>query len=123
MAIEADRWHLIRRDLDDYYHALEDLLEATAVNYLEAMMDSAPHAQVALEFSEKLPSLMDLYDRAVKNRDVLDALRAHLTITSANGIAVPNPPFFNSVLSPMNWREFVGNIDGLKLRLREQIAA
>ena len=86
-------------------------------------MDSAPHAQVSREFSEKLPSLMDLYDRAVKSRDVLDALRAHLTITSANGIAVQNPPFFNSVLSPMNWREFVGNIDRLKLRLREQIAA
>ncbi|MBI5397707.1 MAG: hypothetical protein HZA91_20610 [Verrucomicrobia bacterium] len=122
--MRPERWHLIRNNLDAYYHALEQLLQITAVEYLDSMLEIAPREKVCTEFSESLPDLKGLYERATKNRDVLDALRqTRLAITNSGGGAVPSPGFFNSVLTPAKWEGFLANIAKFQQRLTERLVA
>ena len=39
--VQPERWFKIRENLDDYYRTLEQLLQITALDYLDAMLKSA----------------------------------------------------------------------------------
>lgn len=122
--VRPDRWFKIRNNLDEYYRALEQLLQITAGDYLDAMLDSAPLEKVAPDFTESLPELMTLYERAVQNRETLDQLRqTRLAISNPGGRAINRPEFFKSVLGDANWRLFLTNLARMQLLLRQRLAA
>jgi HKD family nuclease len=122
--VRPDRWFEIRNYLDDYYRALEQLLQITAVDYLDAMLESASLAEIAKEFSDSVPELTALYERAIKNRDILDQLRqTRLAITNPGGRAITHPDFFKSVLGMANWRPFETNIRRIQQHLKQRLVA
>jgi hypothetical protein len=122
--MRAERWHQIRSNLDAYYHELEQLLELTAVEYLDAMMEAAPREKVTLQFSEGLPELMALYERAIQNRAALDHLRqTRLSISNPGGRAISRPEFFKSVLGEEKWGVFVAKPSRTQKQLRDRLAA
>jgi hypothetical protein len=122
--MRAERWHQIRSNLDAYYHELEQLLELTAVEYLDAMMEAAPREKVTLQFSEGLPELMALYERAIQNRAALDHLRqTRLSISNPGGRAISRPEFFKSVLGEEKWGVFVAKLSRTQKQLRDRLAA
>jgi hypothetical protein len=96
--MHRDRWFKIRNNLNDYYHALEHLLQITASDYLDAMLESASLERIRQEFSDSLPDLTALYERAIQNRDTLDQLRqSRLAISTPDGRTTAHPDFFKSV--------------------------
>jgi len=122
--VRPDRWFKIRNNLDQYYRALEQLLQITAGDYLDAILDSAPIEKVAREFTESLPELMTLYERAIQNRETLDQLRqTKLSISNSGGQAINRPEFFKSILGEANWRLFTVNFARTQALLRHRLAA
>jgi hypothetical protein len=114
----------IRRNLDDYYRALQQLLQITAGDYLDAMLDSASIQKVAEEFSDSLPELMELYDRAIESRDILDQLRqTRLVISNLRGRVIERPRFFKSVLGDANWGAFLSDLRRMQQQLKRRLVA
>ncbi len=123
IAMSPDRWHRIRDNLDAYYRALEELLEITAVDYLDALLDATPAKKLRAEFESSLPDLTTLYERAVKNRDLLDRLqRERLAIETASG-PVHGPGFFSSILAPAKWFGFSARLAELQGKITSRLAA
>lgn len=121
--MSPDRWHRIRDNLDAYYRALGELLEITAVDYLEALFNAAPTEKIRAEFETGLPELAMLYERAVKNRDSLDTLqRDRLVIDTASG-PVRGPGFFCSILAPSRWSSFAARLAELQEKVTSRLAA
>lgn len=122
--VHPDRWFMIRNNLDEYYRALEQLLQITADDYLNAMLNSAPLEKVAPDFIECLPELMALYERAIQNREKLDQLRqTRLAIRNLGGQAISRPEFFKSVLGDANWNLFTTNLARVQYQLKQRLAA
>lgn len=117
------RWHQIRDNLDIYYCALRELLQLTAVNYLDAMIEAAPIKNIRAEFSDSLSEIMGLYNRAIKDRDSLDALQgSHLRIVTLLH-SVSGPGFFDSVLAPQKWKRYLASIRSLQAQLSKRLTA
>lgn len=118
-----ERWSQIRDNLDIYYFELGELLRLTAINYLDAMLKIAPAEKVQLEFGDDFTDLMQLYERATTNRDVLDTLQQlHLEIVTPVRRRT-GPGFFNSMLAPDKWVRFLEKTRGLQRKLAQRIAA
>ena len=118
-----DRWAQIRNQLAIYYLELFELLQRTAVDYLDAMIKSSTRAKVRAEFGDNLQKLVNLYDQAMKDRDVIDALqRSHLEIVTLTRHGV-GPGFFNTLLADDSWSRFQTRIRNLQVKLAERIAS
>jgi len=98
--VHPDRWFKIRNNLDDYYRTLEQLLQITAVDYLDAMLKSALREKTTQVFSDSLPELGALYKRAIRNRNTLDQLRQ---LASFNNVLEASCHLKRSIEWPARW--------------------
>jgi hypothetical protein len=123
LELNPDRWHQIRDNLDAYYRVLEELVEITTVDYLNALLDAGSSSKISAEFVESLPFLDNLLERAIRNRQILIQLQqTRLVVLTASG-PVTGPGFFSSTLSPAKWSGFVKRLVGLQEQLRSRLAA
>jgi hypothetical protein len=124
LEMNPDRWHQIRDCLDTYYRALEHLLETTAVDYLDALLDAESPGQVSAEFADSLPDLHALLGRALRNRERLFELQqTRLVVATGSGNPVIGPGFFRSILSPEKWPSFARRLNGFEAQLKSRLAA
>lgn len=118
-----DRWAQIRNQLAIYYLELFELLEKTAVDYLDVMLKASSRAKVQAAFGENFQELVNLYNQAIKDRDVIDALqRSHLEIVTLARHRI-GPGFFNTLLADDSWSRFQTRIRKLQVKLAERIAS
>jgi len=123
LELSPDRWHQIRDNLDAYYRALDELFETTAVDYLDALLDDVSPARIREGFVETLPDMNTLMQRAIIDRHTLMQLKqTRLVVVTLSG-PVTGPEFFNSILSPAKWSDFVKRLEGLQNQLRSRLAA
>lgn len=123
LEITPDRWHQVRDNLDAYYRVLEELLETTAIDYLDALSESISVRKVSEEFAEGLPELDQLLTRALRNRErLLELQQSRLVVVTVSG-PVTGPGFFSSILSPTKWSGFSRHLQGLEEKLRTRLAA
>jgi hypothetical protein len=123
-AVPSERWFKIRSHLDDYYRALEHLLQITARDYLDAMLGAAAPDKVVPEFADCLPDILNIYQRVIESRETLNRLRdTNLVIENPGGRAVSRPEFFKSILSDTNWPEFKYSIKTLQDAFARRLAA
>ena len=123
LEISPDRWHQVRDNLDGYYRVLEELFQTTAVDYLDALLDSTPHTKVGEEFAEGLPQLDQLLGRALRHREcLLELQQSRLVVMSVKG-PIRGPGFFSSILSPTKWSGFARRLQGLENKLKSRLAA
>ena len=122
LELKPDRWHQIRDSLDAYYRALERLLETTAVDYLDALLDAEKPDHVNAEFADGLPDLHAMLERALRNRERLFALQqTRLVVATASGNPVMGPGFFSSILSPEKWPGFARRLNNFEAQLKSRL--
>jgi hypothetical protein len=123
LEMSPDRWHQVRDNLDAYYRVLEELFEMTAVDYLDALFDAGSAGKMSAEFSESLPDVHALLQRALRNRErLLQLQQTRLVVVTYSG-SIIGPGFFSSILSPKNWPGFAKRIGGLAHQLKTRLAA
>lgn len=123
LEMSPDRWHQVRDNLNSYYQVLEELFEMTAVDYLDALLDSDTASKIKTEFADSLPDLHGLIQRAMRNRErLLELQQTKLVVMTPKG-SVSGPGFFGSVLSPAKWSAFTGHIKALEFKLKSRLAA
>ncbi|MEI9962717.1 MAG: hypothetical protein WDM76_16855 [Limisphaerales bacterium] len=119
LELKRDHWAQIRGCLEAYYHALDQLLETTALRYLDALLGSASPAAISAEFADSLPGLIALIDRALRHRDQMLALQQdRLVVVTPTGQSISGPGFFKSLLSPEKWPAFAQRVHELEARLK-----
>ncbi len=123
LEISPDRWHQVRDNLDAYYRVLNDLLQTTAIGYVDALLECTMVSKVAAEFEDGLPELDKLLDRALTNRERLLELQKNRLVVETPSGAVVGPGFFKSLLSPGRWPVFARDLRGLQNSLRMRFAA
>ena len=123
LEMSPDRWHQVRDNLDAYYRVLEELFETTAVDYLDALLESTPSPKVSAEFAETMPDLHRLLHRALRSRERLLQLQQNRLVVATVSGPVTGPGFFGSILSPAKWSGFARHVQGLEEKLRSRLAA
>jgi hypothetical protein len=123
LEISPDRWHQVRDNLDAYYRVLEELFEMTAVDYLDALLDSSSPSKISEEFLESLPDLNAVFQRALTNRERLIQLQQTRLVVMTPSGPVTGPGFFSSILSPAKWSGFAKRLGGFQDQLRSRLAA
>jgi hypothetical protein len=117
----AQQWFDIRSHLDAYYLALARLL-GTALDYVDAMLTGGE--KMGSEFKDRYSELMEIYERAVANRDVIDRLRLErLAVTTETGKVIYGPGFLKTRLASDNWRYFLWEIESLQEKLKFRLSA
>jgi hypothetical protein len=123
LEISPDRWHQVRDNLDAYYRVLGELIEVTAVDYLDALLDASSLKKISAEFLESLPELDTLLHRAIKGRErLVQFQQTRLVVMTVSG-PVTGPGFFSSILSAPKWSAFVKQLNGLHKDLKSRLAA
>ena len=123
LEMPPDRWHRVRDNLDAYYRALEELFEITAVDYLDALLDTGPASKIKGDFVENLPDLDQLLHRVIGNRErLLQLQQTHLVVLTVSG-PVFGPGFFRSILSPEKWTAFANRLSDFQHQLKTRLAA
>src|SRR5690606_6401588 len=63
--VDASKWHATRGILHTYFIRLKGLLRLTTEDYLHGLLRAAPPSEVRAAFSEGIPALLAVADRAV----------------------------------------------------------
>lgn len=122
--LQPKQWFSIRGNLDDYYRVLDQLLQITAVDYLNVMIVAAPRNEVVPAFSDALPDLLAVYARAIDNRGKLDGYikSRRVSVRNLDGVLVL-AEYFKSVLGESNWTNLVDHIQKMQRLLVQHAAA
>lgn len=124
LEMKKDRWHQIRDYLDAYYRALEQLLETTAVDYLDGLLNADSPAKISAEFADGLPDIQVLLERSLRARDQLFTLQqTRLVVVDTPSGPITGPDFFKSILAPDKWPGFASRLRGFEAQLKSRIAA
>ena len=122
LKLTSEQWKRIRDNLEDYYMELEKLLQVTADDYFNALLEAAPLARFQGEFAEGLPEIDGVIDRLVRSRERLLTLQKTRLLVVTPTVTVAGPGFFSSVLAPAKWPAFEKRICLLQTGLKQRLA-
>lgn len=123
LEISADRWHQVRDNLDAYFSVLGELLEMTAVDYLDVLLEGGSRKSIGAEFGESLPELGGILQRVIKSRELLAQLQQTRLVVTTGAGPVTGPGFFNSILSPEKWNGFATRLSEFERTIATKLAA
>lgn len=116
--MKAGEWNQVRKNLIRYYVELKKLLRLTTLKYLSKLAGLGP---IGPEFSDSIPGLIDFYDRALADRDLLDRVRKKFFILTELRTTVPMPFIKAELLEDKKWETYFEEVTALQEELKRHL--